>query len=189
MHDEELVLLAQKGNEKHMESLLEKYKSLVRTVTRAYFLTGADGEDLLQEGMIGLYKAILSYIPDKNINFGKYAELCIKRQVLSAIKAANRLKHLPLNSYISIYKEDEDDRDVERFTASDLANPEEIAISKEATEILKQKIERVLSDFEKKVLVRFLNGDSYASIASALNKEPKAIDNALQRVKRKLKND
>lgn len=188
MNDEKLVMLAQQGSDQHMESLLVKYKSLVRTVTRAYFLTGADGEDLLQEGMIGLYKAILSFVPGKNVNFGKYAEICIKRQVISAVKYANRLKHLPLNSYVSIYKENDDDCDMDCLTTSDLSNPEEIAISKESTEIFKQKIDTLLSDFEKQVLIMFLNGDSYASIAGTLNKDPKAIDNALQRVKRKLKN-
>lgn len=189
MNDEELVILAQKGNDQHMELLLVKYKSLVRTITRAYFLTGADGEDLLQEGMIGLYKAILSFIPGKNVNFGKYAEVCIKRQVISAVKSANRLKHLPLNSYISIYKEHDDDCDMNCLTASESSNPEEVAISKESNELFKKKIDSLLSDFEKQVLTMFLNGDSYANIASTLNKEPKAIDNALQRVKRKLKND
>lgn len=193
MNDENLVLLAQKGNDNSMEVLLEKYKSLVRTVTRMYFLTGADSEDLLQEGMIGLYKAILSYIPDMNSNFGKYAELCIKRQVLSAIKAANRLKHLPLNSYVSIYKEDEDGSEIDtRYefegVSGGVLDPEEITINRETNEILRRNIDNILSDFEKAVLFKFLNGESYAEIAKSLKKEPKAIDNALQRVKRKLKN-
>ncbi len=180
MNDEKLVMLAQQGSDQHMELLLVKYKGLVRTVTRAYFLTGADGEDLLQEGMIGLYKAILSFAPGKNVNFGKYAKICIKRQVISAIKSANRLRHRPLNSYVSIYKENEDDCEMDCLTTSELSNPEEIAISKESAEIFKKKIDTLLSEFEKKVLVMFLNGDSYESIANTLNKETKAIDNALQ---------
>lgn len=188
MNDDILVLRAQNGDDSSMQTLLERHKILVRYVTRAYFLTGADGEDLLQEGMIGLYKAILSYSSEKNFSFKKYAELCVKRQVLSAIRSANRLKHLPLNSYISIYKEDEDDNsEKNEYYIADFNNPEEITINKESSKILREKINSVLSNFEKKVLILFLNGDSYADIASSLDKEPKAIDNALQRVKRKLK--
>lgn len=193
MTDNELVLLAQQGNDEAIEKILDKYKPLVRTVTRMYFLTGADSEDLLQEGMIGLYKAIISYIPDMNVNFGMFAKVCIRRQVLSAIKAANRLKNLPLNSYISIYAENEDGSEMDdRFDFDKVSihtsDPEEITINKETNKMFKDTLDSVLSDFEKKVLYKFLNGESYTEIAKSMNKDPKAINNAIQRVKRKLKN-
>ena len=192
MTDEELVYFAQKGDNISCENLLEKYKSLVRSVTRMFFITGADNEDLLQEGMIGLYKAVLSFSSEKNILFSSYAEICIKRQVLSAIKTANRMKHMPLNSYISINKEDEEGNTIdERYNFSinsdDVTDPEEIAINHETNEKFHQVIESTLSEFEKKVLYLFFNGDSYAEIAKALNKDSKAVNNALQRIKRKLK--
>ena len=153
--DEELVLLAQSGDEEAQEFLLDKYKFLVRAKSRAYFLIGADNEDIIQEGMIGLYKAVRDYNEEKNASFHSFAELCVNRQMITAIKAATRQKHQPLNSYVSLNK----------------------PVYEEESE---------LSSFETRVLVLYLQGRSYFEIARVLDKPEKSIDNALQRVKKKL---
>ena len=190
--DEELVLMAQNGDEAAQEYLLDKYKSLVRAKSRAYFLIGADSEDLIQEGMIGLYKAVRDYNEEKNASFRSFAELCINRQMITAIKAATRQKHQPLNSYVSLNKpvyEEESEQtymDFLQSSSSALLNPEALLIGQENKSFLENQMVKNLSSFETRVLVLYLQGRSYFEIAHVLDKPEKSIDNALQRVKKKL---
>ncbi|MCI5678918.1 MAG: RNA polymerase sporulation sigma factor SigH [Bacteroidales bacterium] len=190
--DEELVLMAQNGDEAAQEYLLDKYKSLVRAKSRAYFLIGADSEDIIQEGMIGLYKAVRDYNEEKNASFRSFAELCINRQMITAIKAATRQKHQPLNSYVSLNKpvyEEESEQtymDFLQSSSSALLNPEALLIGQENKSFLENQMVKNLSSFETRVLVLYLQGRSYFEIAHVLDKPEKSIDNALQRVKKKL---
>ena len=190
--DEELVLMAQNGDEVAQRYLLDKYKSLVRAKSRAYFLIGADSEDIIQEGMIGLYKAVRDYNEEKNASFRSFAELCVNRQMITAIKAATRQKHQPLNSYVSLNKpvyEEESEQTYMDFLQSDssaLLNPETLLIGQENKHFLEDQMVKNLSSFETRVLVLYLQGRSYFEIAHVLDKPEKSIDNALQRVKKKL---
>lgn len=190
--DEELVQMAQKGDDAAQEYLLDKYKSLVRAKSRAYFLIGADSEDIIQEGMIGLYKAVRDFNREKNASFRSFAELCVNRQMITAIKAATRQKHQPLNSYISLNKpvyEEESERtymDFLQSSSSALLNPEVLLIGQENKNFLENQMVKNLSNFETRVLVLYLQGRSYFEIARVLDKPEKSIDNALQRVKKKL---
>lgn len=190
--DEELVLMAQNGDDAAQEYLLDKYKSLVRAKSRAYFLIGADSEDIIQEGMIGLYKAVRDYNEEKNASFRSFAELCVNRQMITAIKAATRQKHQPLNSYVSLNKpvyEEESERTYMDFLqsgSSALLNPEALLIGQENKSFLEDQMVKNLSSFETRVLVLYLQGRSYFEIAHVLDKPEKSIDNALQRVKKKL---
>ena len=190
--DEELVLMAQDGDEAAQEYLLDKYKSLVRAKSRAYFLIGADSEDIIQEGMIGLYKAVRDYNEDKNASFRSFAELCVNRQMITAIKAATRQKHQPLNSYVSLNKpvyEEESEQtymDFLQSESSSLLNPEVLLIGQENKHFLEDQMVKNLSSFETRVLLLYLQGRSYFEIAHVLDKPEKSIDNALQRVKKKL---
>ncbi len=190
--DEELVLMAQNGDEAAQEYLLDKYKSLVRAKSRAYFLIGADSEDIIQEGMIGLYKAVRDYNEEKNASFRSFAELCVNRQMITAIKAATRQKHQPLNSYVSLNKpvyEEESEQtymDFLQSSSSALLNPEALLIGQENKSFLENQMVKTLSSFETRVLVLYLQGRSYFEIAHVLDKPEKSIDNALQRVKKKL---
>lgn len=190
--DEDLVLLAQKGDEGAQEYLLDKYKSLVRAKSRAYFLIGADSEDIIQEGMIGLYKAVRDYNGERNASFRSFAELCVNRQMITAIKAATRQKHQPLNSYVSLNKpvyEEESEQtymDFLQSSSSALLNPEALLIGQENKSFLEDQMVKSLSSFETRVLVLYLQGRSYFEIANVLEKSEKSIDNALQRVKKKL---
>ena len=190
--DEELVLMAQNGDDAAQEYLLDKYKSLVRAKSRAYFLIGADSEDIIQEGMIGLYKAVRDYNEEKNASFRSFAELCVNRQMITAIKAATRQKHQPLNSYVSLNKpvyEEESEQtymDFLQSSSSALLNPEALLIGQENKNFLENQMVKNLSSFETRVLVLYLQGRSYFEIAHVLDKPEKSIDNALQRVKKKL---
>ena len=187
--EEDLVLMAQKGNEQAMEVVVNRYKGFVKARTQAYFLIGAEREDVIQEGMIGLYKAIRSYNAEKNASFKTFAELCIVRRILSAVKMATRQKHMPLNSYISLHKSDSETDYIEHMGYSGEksgADPEQIMIEKEDMQGIGSQIDKVLSEFEAKVLMYHLNGVSYGKIAGLMGKEPKSIDNALQRMKKKL---
>ena len=190
--DEELVLMAQNGDDTAQRYLLDKYKSLVRAKSRAYFLIGADSEDIIQEGMIGLYKAVRDYNEEKNASFRSFAELCVNRQMITAIKAATRQKHQPLNSYVSLNKpvyEEESEQTYMDFLQSDssaLLNPETLLIGQENKHFLEDQMVKNLSSFETRVLVLYLQGRSYFEIAHVLDKPEKSIDNALQRVKKKL---
>lgn len=189
--DEILLERLRAGDEEAERMLYERYKPTVRSRARTYFLIGADHEDLMQEGMIGLYKAVLEYDREKAASFRSFAELCITRRILTAIKRATRKKHVPLNTYVSLnhplYERDNND-----FTLLDtvqnlrVEGPEEQFIGKEECDRLWEFIGNNLSKLEQKVLSLYLEGHSYQEIASALGKTPKAIDNALQRVKRKM---
>ena len=186
MTDEEIALLAQQGDADASEYLLNKYKNFVRSKARSYFLVGADHEDIVQEGMIGLYKAIRDFKPEKLSSFRAFAELCITRQIITAIKTATRQKHIPLNSYVSLNKpiyDDESDRTLlDVITEGRVANPEDMLISQEDVGLIEDKIGQMLSSLEREVLSAYLNGKSYQEIAQMLGRHVKSIDNALQRV-------
>lgn len=188
--DEEVVDLARAGSVLAQEYLINKYRSFVRAKARSYFLIGADREDIIQEGMIGLYKAIRDFRGDKLASFKAFAELCIQRQIITAIKTATRQKHIPLNSYISlnrpIYDEDSDRTLIDVMPGADVADPEEIVINGEEASYIESRMTELLSDLERQVLAYYLDGKSYMEIAADLNRHVKSIDNALQRVKRKL---
>ncbi|MBA4495871.1 RNA polymerase sporulation sigma factor SigH [Paenactinomyces guangxiensis] len=187
--DEELVSGVRVGDSEALEYLINKYKNFVRAKARSYFLIGADHEDIVQEGMIGLYKAIRDFRGDKLASFKAFAELCITRQIITAIKTATRQKHIPLNSYVSLDKpayDEESDRTLWDVVTVNPLSPEEIYISQEEYNDIEDKIAKILSDLERKVLMLYLDGRSYQEIAVDLNRHVKSIDNALQRVKRKL---
>lgn len=189
--DSELVAIARSGNDSALEYLLEKYKNFVRIKARSYFLIGADREDLIQEGMIGLYKAIRDFRSDRQTSFRAFAELCVTRQIITAIKTATRQKHIPLNSYVSLnkpmYYEDESDRMlVDLLAGSEIADPVELVISGEELVSIRASFGEILSELEGQVLKLYVDGKSYQEIAEELNRHVKSIDNALQRVKRKV---
>ena len=190
MLDEEIVLSARDGNATSLEYIINKYKNFVRAKARSYFLIGADKEDIVQEGMIGLYKAIRDFRNDKLSSFRAFAELCITRQIITAIKTATRQKHIPLNSYVSlnkpIYDEESDRTLLDILTATKITDPEELIISREELVSIESKIGEILSNLELEVLMSYLQGKSYQEIACDLDRHVKSIDNALQRVKRKL---
>ena len=190
MTDEQVVRLAQEQDAQALEYLLNKYKNFVRTKARSYFLIGADHEDIVQEGMIGLYKAIRDYKEEKLSSFRAFAELCVTRQIITAIKTATRQKHIPLNSYISlnrpIYEEDSDRTLLDVITEEGLSNPEDMMIDREDLTLIEGRIGQMMSGLEKKVLVLYMEGKSYVEIAEALGRHAKSVDNALQRIKRKL---
>lgn len=190
MMDEQVVEDAKNGDSKALEYLINKYKNFVRVKARSYFLIGADREDIVQEGMIGLYKAIRDFKNDKLSSFRAFAELCITRQIITAIKTATRQKHIPLNSYISlnkpIYDEESDRTLLDVLSSAKISDPEELIISREEFNNIESKIGELLSDLEWEVLNSYLQGKSYQEIAVDLDRHVKSIDNALQRVKRKL---
>jgi len=189
MNDDDVCLQAQEGDGEALEYLLDKYKNFVRAKARSYFLVGADHEDIVQEGMIGLYKSIRDYKPDKQSSFRAFAELCVKRQIITAIKTATRQKHVPLNSYVSLNKPlygEESDRTLLDVIEGRVTNPEELFIGQEDMSSIERQIGTELSELEQQVLEAFLDGKSYQEIAVMLNRHVKSIDNALQRVKRKL---
>lgn len=190
MADEDIVEVAKAGNSEAFEYLIKKYRSFVGVKARAYFLIGADKDDIIQEGMIGLYKAIRDYDKRKLNTFRIFAEICITRQIITAIKTATRQKHMPLNSYVSLNKpiySDESDRTLLDIIAStDIADPEELIISSEKLYSIESKIMEMLSSLEWEVLMAYLDGKSYHEIAREVNRHVKSVDNALQRVKRKL---
>ena len=190
LSDDELVEYVHGGNNEAQEILLKRYKNFVMAKSRSYFLIGADREDIIQEGMIGLYKAIRDYKIERLASFRAFAELCITRQIITAIKAATRQKHQPLNSYISlnkpIYHEESDRTLLDVLKGSKLTNPERLFISKESYDDIESKIAEMLSELEFEVLQEYLKGKSYEDIADTLDKHVKSVDNALQRVKRKL---
>ena len=190
MTDEEIVEIARVGDIDAQEYLINKYKNYERAKARTYFLLGGDKEDLIQEGMIGMYKAIRDFRSDKLSSFRAFAELCITRQIITAIKTATRQKHIPLNSYVSlnkpIYDEDSDRTLLDVITGNKVTDPEELIISREEFTEIETKMGELLSSLEWKVLMYYLEGKSYQEIAEDLGRHVKSIDNALQRVKRKL---
>ncbi|MBO8165250.1 MAG: RNA polymerase sporulation sigma factor SigH [Brevibacillus sp.] len=190
MSDEEVVDLVRENDADALEYLIGKYKNFVRAKARSYFLIGADREDIVQEGMIGLYKSIRDFRGDKLTSFKAFAELCITRQIITAIKTATRQKHIPLNSYVSldkpIYDEDSDRTLLDVICGTKVTDPEELFINREEFDDIEGKMSEILSDLERQVLMLYLDGRSYQQIAVDLKRHVKSIDNALQRVKRKL---
>ncbi|GGA88446.1 RNA polymerase sporulation sigma factor SigH [Ornithinibacillus halotolerans] len=190
LDDDEILELIHHGDNQALDYLIHKYKNFVRAKARTYFLIGADKEDIIQEGMIGLYKAIRDYNEDKQTSFKAFAELCITRQIITAIKTATRQKHIPLNSYVSldkpIYDEESDRTLLDVIAGSSEIDPQELLINQEKFGDMELKLSELLSEFEKEVLHLYLEGKTYQEISVELNRHVKSIDNALQRVKRKL---
>ena len=186
----DIVLKASKGDKIALEYIIKKYKNFVKAKAKSYFLIGADKEDIIQEGMIGLYKAIRDFDGNKTNSFKCFADICITRQIITAIKTATRQKHIPLNSYVSfnkpIYDEESERTLLDIIATSIVSDPEELIISKEELKHIESKINELLSELEQEVLELYLNGKSYQYIADRLQRDVKSIDNALQRVKRKL---
>ena len=190
MADEQVVELSAEGDKTATEYLLSKYKNLVRSRAKLYFMAGADRDDLVQEGMIGLFKAIRDFDGTKQASFRGFAEMCVKRQIITAVKTAARQKHMPLNSYVSLSTpvfEDESERTlVDMLAERESVDPEEVFLRREKTEAMEAEIVQKLSNMEKTVLSLYMNGMNYQEIAVELSRPPKSIDNALQRIKRKL---
>jgi RNA polymerase sporulation-specific sigma factor len=193
MSENDIINLAQNKEDSAMEYLLEKYKPLVRQKTRKLFLIDGDKDDLIQEGMIGLFKAVRDYQAGKDAAFRTFADLCISRQLYSAIKKSNRLKNQPLNSYISIYSDEFNDADelvgdrtVISSGSDNITNPEAIVIDRESAVDMQNQMFDKLSKMEREVLKRYLDGMTYQEIAADMKKSPKSIDNALQRIKGKI---
>ena len=190
MTDEEAALLGQRGDAGAMQHLLSKYKNFVRSRAHSYFLVGADHEDIVQEGMIGLFKAVRDFREERGVTFRAFAELCVTRQIITAIKAATRQKHIPLNFYVSLNKplyEEESERTLmDVLDEGRGADPEELMISREEFARIRRRIDEALSPLERRVLEAYLDGKSYQEIAEMVGRHVKSIDNALQRVKKKL---
>ncbi|MGG1386060.1 RNA polymerase sporulation sigma factor SigH [Bacillus amyloliquefaciens] len=190
LEDEQVIEKVHVGDSDALDYLITKYRNFVRAKARSYFLIGADREDIVQEGMIGLYKSIRDFREDKLTSFKAFAELCITRQIITAIKTATRQKHIPLNSYVSLDKpifDEESDRTLlDVISGAKTLNPEEMIINQEEFDDIEMKMGELLSDLERKVHVLYLDGRSYQEISDDLNRHVKSIDNALQRVKRKL---
>jgi RNA polymerase sporulation-specific sigma factor len=189
--DEELVAFYQEGHQPAVETLLNRYRNFARMKARSYFLAGADKDDIVQEGMIGLYKAIRDYAADRQASFRAFAEICITRQIITAVKTATRQKHVPLNSYVSLSKpiaaeEDPDWVLQDIIQAPQIADPAEMVISHDELRSIKIAFAEILSDFEAEVLHMYVEGKSYQEIAKRLSRHVKSIDNALQRIKRKV---
>lgn len=190
LSDEELTALAQSGSADALEAIISRYKGLVYSKSKLYFLAGADKDDIVQEGLIGLYKAVKDFDIKKSAHFKAFAGVCVSRQIISAVKAASRKKHIPLNSYVSLDNsvfDDENDANLLEFVTTDEAlNPEEILIDRENTDGIEYKINKALSKFESGVLLCYLDGMSYQEIAAKERRDVKAVDNAIQRIKKKL---
>ncbi|WP_188456364.1 RNA polymerase sporulation sigma factor SigH [Virgibacillus oceani] len=190
LDDDAIINLIQQGNSHALDFLINKYRNFVRAKARTYFLIGADKEDIVQEGMIGLYKAIRDFNGDKLSSFKAFAELCITRQIITAIKTATRQKHIPLNSYVSldkpIYDEESDRTLLDVIAGSKAIDPQELLVNREKFDDMEYKLSELLSELEKEVLLLYLDGRTYQEISVELKRHVKSIDNALQRVKRKL---
>lgn len=190
MNDEQLIDLIKQGDKYAIDFLIEKYKDLVNMKVGKYFMIGAEKEDIIQEGMIGLFKAIQSYNSDKQNSFKTFANLCIERQLITAIKTSNRQKHMPLNSYLSLsssmYSDDDNDATMlDYFDSHTTEDPLETITKKEYYKTVEDAIDQSLSKFEKQVLQRFIKGESYVSIAQQLDAPVKSVDNAIQRIRKK----
>ena len=189
--DEELIERIRMGDSDAEDVLYIRYKQVVRSKARTYFLVGADREDIIQEGMIGLYKAVCDYEFGKQASFRAFAELCITRQIITAIKSATRKKHIPLNTYVSLSRPVYEDGDGERtlidvLETTRISDPEEALIGRESYEAVARDIENALSKLEREALSLYLQGLSYQQIAAAMGRSTKCVDNAIQRVKKKL---
>lgn len=190
MVDEDIVDAAKAGHTHALEFLINKYKKIVKSKAKPYFLIGADRDDIIQEGMIGLFKAIRDYDRTKLASFKSFAEICITRQIITAIKSATRQKHIPLNSYISlnkpIYEQESERTLLDIIEGTKVPDPLDIFISREQMGQIESQIGEILSDLEWKVLSRYVEGKSYQEISEEIQRDCKCIDNALQRVKKKL---
>lgn len=188
--DKAYLLKIKSGDESSLNKIMEKYKSFVYVRAKSFFIVGAEQEDIIQEGMIGLFKAIKGYDFDKNVTFRSFADLCIRRQIISAIKASTRQKHIPLNSYLSLNKnafDEETDREViEQLDVDTVPDPLETITKRETYQNIELKMTEILSDFEQQVFNEYLNGESYSDIAAKLETHSKAVDNAIQRIKKKV---
>ena len=186
--DEELIEALRKGDTEIADYLMEKYKPLVRKKTNAMYLIGGENEDLIQEGMIGLFKAIRDYKEEKETSFFSFAELCISRQLYSALESSNRKKHMPLNTYVSFSNTEGDNGlSLEELLTGQVLSPEQMLIEQEGQKEFASNLKTKLSAMEKKVLYLYLEGNSYTQIGELLNKPPKSIDNSLQRIRSKIK--
>ena len=191
--DEELIDRLRNGEESIVDYICDKYKNLVRSKAKSMYILGADSEDLIQEGMIGLFKAVRDYDAGRDASFFTFADLCISRQMYTAVQAAKRQKHIPLNTYVSLYgnfseKEEGEERNLLEALANPTElNPEEMFLDKERVAYLEEVIENELSSFEKQVLDLYMTGMSYTQIAKVLGRDEKSTDNALQRLKSKIK--
>lgn len=192
MKDEDLIEMINDGNKPALEHLINRYKELVNIKVSKYYIIGAEREDIVQEGLIGLYKAIKSYQSNKQNSFKNFANICIERQLITAIKTSNRQKHMPLNSYVSLNKEayenDDDHNNIdlmEILNANIIEDPLDMITKKEYYQIVENTIDKSLSDFEKKVLGCYMQGESYVEIAQKLDAPVKSIDNAIQRIRKK----
>lgn len=189
--DEQIISQIKQGDESSLSYLLEKYKELVNIKVGKYFMIGAEREDIVQEGMIGLFKAIKNYNEDKQSSFKSFANICIERQLITAIKSSNRQKHMPLNSYLSLnnaaYENNEDDSVelIDTFNSKTIEDPLETIMKKEYYQEVENAVNKSLSKFEKQVLDRFVKGESYVTIAQKLDSPVKSVDNAIQRIRKK----
>ena len=190
MTDEQLIQKLRDGDNRIVDYIMEKYKNLVRKEANAMYLLGGENEDLIQEGMIGLYKAVRDFNPDRHASFKAFADLCVNRQIITAVKAATRQKHQPLNNYISLNKpafdEDSQETFMDNIKDADFTNPETMYIGREARAGIEQHLEKNLSNFESSVLCLYLDNKTYAEISKITGKSEKSIDNALQRIIKKL---
>lgn len=190
--DDEMLMLIHEGDKELVEVLINKYKDMARLRAQSMYILGAEPEDLMQEGMIGLFKAVQDYDLGRDASFATFAQLCVNRQIFKAVQASNRLKHIPLNSYISLYGSDSDSADnngelIANVPSKQYINPEDMFIDKETVESIEKKIEESLSDLEKQVLELSMTGMGYVEVAKVLGKDEKSTDNALQRARSKVK--
>ncbi len=189
--DEELLSRIREGSDDAMECLLERYRDMVRKEARRFFLAGGDEEDLIQEGMIGLFKAVTSYQEGKNTSFSTFAYMCVQRQIYTTITAFNRKKHIPLNTAVSLSEQSDQENEfsLDEILETPEKTPEELMLRKEEIKDYHRMIDQTLSKFEKQVMEHYLNGENYTMIAQKLGKSDKSIDNAIQRIRRKIKNN
>lgn len=188
--DEQIIALIKEGDEQALTYLLTRYKELVNIKVSKFFIIGAEREDIFQEGMIGLYKAIKGFDNTKQSSFKTFANICVERQLITAIKSSNRQKHIPLNSYLSLNiaaydNEDESVELIDTFNSHTIEDPLETIMKREYYDEIQESIDKTLSKFEKQVLNRFVKGDTYVSIASELDAPVKSVDNAIQRIRKK----
>lgn len=190
MTDEQLAQTAQNGDNKALNHIIEKYKNLVYSIANKYFMIGAEKEDIIQEGMIGLFKAVKNFESNKQASFKSFADLCIKRQLITAIKTSKRQKHIPLNSYLSLnknaYEEEGETELINVLNVACIEDPLDTITNKETLENMEIKMQNILSGFEKDVLDKYMKGYSYNQIAERLNTHVKSVDNAIQRIKKKV---
>ena len=188
--DRKYIKMIKTGDTVALDNIMEKYKNFVFAKAKPFFIVGAEKEDIIQEGMIGLFKAIKGYDESKEVTFRVFADLCIRRQIMTAIKAATRQKHIPLNSYLSLnktaYDEESDRTVIDMLDMETVPDPLDTITSRETYQNLEMQMNELLSDFEQKVLAEYLNGSSYSEIATRLDSHVKAVDNAVQRIKKKV---